>query len=475
MLRLRPLPWAILLGLLCTCVPGLAQDNAHSVSITEARPLPGGDARLCVSVTDSAGRPVRGLGAANFTVTVPGANPQVTQVTPTDNGSPISIVVAVDVSRSLAGRPIAALREGAKSFVAHLGSKDTVCLVAFGEYVQVLSNYTDDKERLQSLIDQLGATGANTLLRDAIVECARKTATSPSSRTAVVLFTDGKDEGSGVTLPLAVAAADRCGAPFYTVGYGPRADIVTLKRISALAGGRFRTANSPEQTVSLYQDILRELKNQYVVTVRGPIGPGRHTIRTEVSLGGRISSAERDMSVPYPPEKSKAWLVVAVVLVGCCVLGLTIGLVKRSRRGLVRREVDGKGHIEVAEIKKQGDTGWQPSATVPIKASAKVWLEVATGPHSGRTLALTGAKVRIGRGAQMDLVLDRDEKVSRHHAEIAFNNAGEFVLSDVGSSGGTQVQGNDLGTKTVRLRDGDRIRLGATELVYRDERPSNRP
>ena len=74
----------------------------------------------------------------------------------------------------------------------------------------------------------------------------------------------------------------------------------------------------------------------------------------------------------------------------------------------------------------------------------------------------------------MDLVLDKDNKVSRHHAEIVLSDAGEFVLADVGSEIGTRLQGNDLQGKTARLRDGDRIGLGATELIYRDKRPNNK-
>lgn len=73
----------------------------------------------------------------------------------------------------------------------------------------------------------------------------------------------------------------------------------------------------------------------------------------------------------------------------------------------------------------------------------------------------------IGRAQDSDLRLG-DTGVSRRHAEIRFT-ATEVVLSDLGSTNGTLVNGRTVGT--VALHDGDRIEVGHTQLVYRrDER-----
>src|SRR5262245_40141777 len=89
--------------------------------------------------------------------------------------------------------------------------------------------------------------------------------------------------------------------------------------------------------------------------------------------------------------------------------------------------------------------------------------------HPGRpsrAVALDGRRVRIGRSAECELVVD-DEGASRVHAVVR-DQDGDFVLEDAGSRNGTFV--NDERVAERRLRPGDRIRVGsATELEFVDD------
>lgn len=70
----------------------------------------------------------------------------------------------------------------------------------------------------------------------------------------------------------------------------------------------------------------------------------------------------------------------------------------------------------------------------------------------------------VGRVAGCDLVID-DTKASRRH--LKFVVAGGVVeLEDLGSSNGTLL--NDKPVQKRMLRDGDRVRIGKTELVFRE-------
>ncbi|HUR13658.1 MAG TPA: DUF3662 and FHA domain-containing protein [Mycobacteriales bacterium] len=84
-------------------------------------------------------------------------------------------------------------------------------------------------------------------------------------------------------------------------------------------------------------------------------------------------------------------------------------------------------------------------------------LEIGTTTH-----ALTGTTV-IGRGAEADVQLT-DTGVSRKHAELRLVDDAVEV-HDLGSTNGTYVNGQRV--KTASLRDGDRVRVGTTELVLR--------
>jgi DNA-binding SARP family transcriptional activator len=74
---------------------------------------------------------------------------------------------------------------------------------------------------------------------------------------------------------------------------------------------------------------------------------------------------------------------------------------------------------------------------------------------------------RIGRRPDNDIVLDGDA-VSRHHA-VVIDTGGSFVISDLRSTNGVQVQGRRI-QSSAALVDGDHIRIGGHEFTF-DIRP----
>jgi len=86
--------------------------------------------------------------------------------------------------------------------------------------------------------------------------------------------------------------------------------------------------------------------------------------------------------------------------------------------------------------------------------------------ESERTEPLEGdGPLGLGRGADNLFVLD-DPGVSRHHARIVASDRG-WAIEDLGSSNGTWVNGQRVAR--AFLRNGDCIRLGGVELVFRDD------
>jgi DNA-binding winged helix-turn-helix (wHTH) protein len=77
-------------------------------------------------------------------------------------------------------------------------------------------------------------------------------------------------------------------------------------------------------------------------------------------------------------------------------------------------------------------------------------------------ILMEGANV-IGRAPDATISIDA-RGVSRHHARVQLSR-GEATLEDLGSKNGTHVNGTRI-TTTVRLSDGDQIRLGAVHLRF---------
>ncbi|HYF48040.1 MAG TPA: sigma 54-interacting transcriptional regulator [Planctomycetota bacterium] len=88
-------------------------------------------------------------------------------------------------------------------------------------------------------------------------------------------------------------------------------------------------------------------------------------------------------------------------------------------------------------------------------------IRVESGPFAGRELTLHTITV-IGRGEDCDLRLV-DEKVSRKHACIEVRDGMAFI-KDLGSINGVIMKGKRV--SEVPLNDGDRFKIGASDLVY---------
>ena len=92
-------------------------------------------------------------------------------------------------------------------------------------------------------------------------------------------------------------------------------------------------------------------------------------------------------------------------------------------------------------------------------------LYVLRGADKGRTFQTPEEPAILGRLS--DQIPLTDESVSRRHAELRPDN-GKWILTDLGSSNGTYLNGVRL-SKPTPLKHGDQIKLGGTLLVYTGE------
>ena len=109
-----------------------------------------------------------------------------------------------------------------------------------------------------------------------------------------------------------------------------------------------------------------------------------------------------------------------------------------------------------------------PAPVVPDAAPLEPQREVITLTVAGRKHEVTSGTVVLGRSREADVRV-ADVNVSRRHAEVRQEGAGYWIV-DLGSTNGVEVNGKRI--DRARLRDGDRITLGATEVVFGRSLPS---
>jgi pSer/pThr/pTyr-binding forkhead associated (FHA) protein len=91
-----------------------------------------------------------------------------------------------------------------------------------------------------------------------------------------------------------------------------------------------------------------------------------------------------------------------------------------------------------------------------------VTFRVLEGIDKGRVFKDLPTPVTIGR-EEGNLLRLNDERVSRYHAKVQFDN-GEIILTDLESTNGTRV--NNTVVQIRRLKPGDKVSLGRSQLLF---------
>jgi len=280
---------------------------------------------LDVTVRDAYGVPIPGLTTADFDVSEDRTlkSRPIVDVRPRVNDQvQIAVVLALDISGSMAGGPLADAQAAAIAFVDRLGSQDQAALLAFADAVNLDApfpqldptrehGFTGDKAALFAVINGLKA-GGNTPLYDAAYKAIRLAAGQPPGNRAVLLLTDGRDEtlggprGSGSKVAnedTPIREANRTNVPVFTIGLGREIDRPYLQRLALETGGTYQETPDSADLTTLFQNVADLLKQQYRLTYQSgvPKDGGMHRVLVSVRHGERVAFDEREWG-PAPLE-----------------------------------------------------------------------------------------------------------------------------------------------------------------------------
>ncbi len=244
---------------------------------------------LYTSVVDGKGRPVEGLEQEDFTVVEDGQTQQVRRFELVRD-VPIYAGVLLDTSSSMAeGNRLDAAVQGALRFFQQvLTPKDRAAVITFADTPTLAVRFTNQEPVLSGGLSGLTADG-NTALYDSLVYALYYFGGVKGKR-AIVVLSDGKDEGSRYTFNDALEYARRSGVAIYTVGIdlsSRETDVRTkLSRLAEETGGRFFFITGASDLPGVYQAIEKELRSQYLLAYQSSSGGDSDKFRTvEVKVG----------------------------------------------------------------------------------------------------------------------------------------------------------------------------------------------
>ncbi len=168
-----------------------------------------------------------------------------------------SFVLLVDTSGSVKGNPLEGIKASAIEFISLMGTKDRVGLMTLNDHATLINDMTSKNDGLKHKINTLQTAGKLTVLYDALLEAARSLKEEPNENLHIVLFSDGKDEGSQAGLEQVIETLKQINTSVLAVGFTrvEEKHLDVLRKIADDTGGVFVQTPEFRDILSLYKTI----------------------------------------------------------------------------------------------------------------------------------------------------------------------------------------------------------------------------
>ncbi len=227
----------------------------------------------------------------------------------------IRSVIVIDCSKTMAGEPFTAALKAAARYIDSKRPQDQVAILAIRDtdqgYEQI-SAFERDKEALGRRLADIRCDGNTTRLYDTIAAAMQMSAMASQGgvqstdaqyivSNSIVVFSDGKDEGSALSredlnnritsLPIPI--------PIYSLAYS-KVDQSHLRNLEALSNNSFGIyypiGQSFDQMQRTVEDIQNVLQNDYVVVIRSyvPIDGEEHALKVALEYPSRSGQIRTD-------------------------------------------------------------------------------------------------------------------------------------------------------------------------------------
>ena len=247
---------------------------------------------LFFNVKDKHGALVPNLTKTDFQVLEDG-KPQTIKYFSTESDEPLTLGILIDSSASQT-RVLDMEKEVGADFLRQvLRPKDLAFVISFDVEVDLLQDYTNESHQLRVALDKAkinsgtpctGIPGVGggplpgscspkgTLLYDAVYLASYDKLAKEVGRKAMILLTDGEDQGSRERIQDAIEAAQKSDSIVYVLliadrgfyGFGGYSGDHEMKKMTADTGGRvIEVGNKREKLQDAFDQIAKELRTQY--------------------------------------------------------------------------------------------------------------------------------------------------------------------------------------------------------------------
>jgi VWFA-related protein len=252
--------------------------------------------QLFFNVKDKKGGLVPNLPKENFEILEDG-KPQTIKYFSANSNLPLTLGIMIDASASQMNVLDMEKQVGGAFLNDILRDKDVAFVMSFDIGVDLLQDFTGSVRRLKAALDgvkinsgghaylpdvpgmgggpvPVSGTPKGTLLYDAVYLASHDKMTQQVDRKAMILLTDGQDQGSQYRIRDAVEAAQKADTIVYVLlcadrgayGFGGYHGEGDMQKLTAETGGRvIEVGNKMEKLKAAFDQISAELRSQYSI------------------------------------------------------------------------------------------------------------------------------------------------------------------------------------------------------------------
>lgn len=290
------MPAAVVVAILVLATAPVVRGTGASQDQT---PAAGVMRSVLVTVLDEDGAPLRGMTAADFTMTENGEARPVVSVEL--SSEPLFVVIVADTTQPPGqNRQILDLREGLRAFLSMMRAANPGGNTAFIESAGSALLKIGFDARPAAIDDRLRRLGPTIQIESSVLEAIRDASRlvgeTPSLRRAIVAVDLDSVDPPGAGAEEVVAAVTGSGAALWSISVrasgraSPRREAV-LNHLPPRTGGLRQTTILSRTLPDLLRGLARTLTSQYVVSYRGSAADPVTSVRPGVSRGAKVLMA----------------------------------------------------------------------------------------------------------------------------------------------------------------------------------------
>jgi tight adherence protein B len=240
------------------------------------------------------------------------------------------VVLAIDASASMRGKPIAGAVAAARAFAKQMNPDEQVAVVTFNNGVHVVQSFTSDPKQVASALASAPKLAVGTKIYDGIEESLKQIAATNNPNASIVLLSDGTDVGSTAGRAQVLHDLKAAHVRVFSVGLDSRSfSPKTLQSIANASRGSYVEARGPEQLKPIFETLSQRLGSEYLVSYNSRANPDTK-VAVAIKVAGEPGVAQTSYTTPvlrvvpappYHPSQMDRLIQSSWVF-----LGLAIGL-----------------------------------------------------------------------------------------------------------------------------------------------------